>query len=661
MGGHAFSFPKEDRSAAAPEGPDGPQIIPGLYCPRVPSPVYFAVRALVLNKLGAIFHKVVVPFEHPEKESFGDIDLLVCAFKGNSLQKNTIKDLEADIAQALGATRSRCNNIGVGYFALPVPKDIIALAGLESQGNERLYQLGSKDEYWVQIDIEVVDAPSQLEWTIFQTSHCTFRNILKYGLRPAGFVFMNNGLYIRVPGPDRLKRFGKKSPKTPLVFLSNDVGEILDYLRLSATAYGNLFDTMEDYWNYATSARHFSRKRLQPGVQQELEEDGETGNANPSNATIQEDVDNESVYSPEDVADENQAADIDPSKERRDGMHKLNDYLSTRTPWTKFTDDWIPAHPQVGAATPNVDQIFQEALDFFGARERCHVQWNHFINDRMDEQFWEAARTRLFESRYAELVNQEALDGYVSKGMSSKEALRQVISDVVSKVFPKEAKVQEKVTVERGSKLLEQVRSLINKSITALGSCVRLKASPGTVESPVPQKDEKYAETVAKEYKKKLEKHIRGTVNEAIIALKRWVIFESSQGKGKCPTQADEAQLDEHKHVKWLVESDEGGWSEEELLDWIDLHGFQVRETERVRTRPQRRAKDAERYDRRREEKMRSTVHGKVICYIIGGFKTAFGFGLKICTKLEDRWRAQQDIKVWTAEAPMDRATTVPA
>lgn len=78
---------------------------------------------------------------------------------------------------------------------------------------------------------------------------------------------------------------------------------------------------------------------------------------------------------------------------------------------------------------------------------------------------------------------------------------------------------------------------------------------------------------------------------------------------------------------------------------------------ERDRTRPERRANDERRYDRRREEKMRAAIHGKIICYTLGGLKAVFGCGLKMCTRLEDRWRAKQDVKIWTADPPKNKVT----
>lgn len=269
-------------------------------------------------------------------------------------------------------------------------------------------------------------------------------------------------------------------------------------------------------------------------------------------------------------------------------------------------DEWIPAHPAIGAADPDNDQIFEEALDCFDARTRYHVQWYQFMDHHFDEEFWETARTRLTSYRHAELESQENLDRFMSKGLSINEAKEAITFEIV-----KDMELKEKED---------------------------------------PQK-------TVKEQNRKLDKHIRSHVNEALIAMKRWVVFESSQGRGKSPKIAEEAQIEDSKHVKWLVESEEGGWTKGERLDWIDLRGFEVRELERARTRPERRANDERSYDRRREEKKGATIHGRIICYTLGGLKAVFGRGLKMCIRLEDRWRAKQDVKIWTADLPKNNAT----
>lgn len=141
---------------------------------------------------------------------------------------------------------------------------------------------------------------------------------------------MNNGLYVRVPRPDRLEWFGKATPRIPLVFLTNNVADMLKYPELSAEMYGIPFDRTEDYWSYATSARCFSRKRLRPGVSLELEEGGAKAVGKPAAGVT-------------DKVEEAETVDLNVTSERRDGIDELNDYLSTCKPSTSFTNEWMPS------------------------------------------------------------------------------------------------------------------------------------------------------------------------------------------------------------------------------------------------------------------------------------------------------------------------------
>lgn len=115
------------------------------------------------------------------------------------------------------------------------------------------------------------------------------------------------------------------------MFLTNNVAKMLNYLDLSVEAYDCTFDTMEDYWLYAMSARYFSRKRIRPGVSRTLEEDGDNGAAKSVSKEVEQ-VEDEIVCPFDDGVKEDDATNGKPAGERRDGMDNLDGYLSTRKP-----------------------------------------------------------------------------------------------------------------------------------------------------------------------------------------------------------------------------------------------------------------------------------------------------------------------------------------
>ncbi|QDS72377.1 hypothetical protein FKW77_008388 [Venturia effusa] len=558
MGGHAFSESFVD---------GGGNHYPALYCPRVPPAVYFAMLRILLEKLEPLFDHVAVPTEHPEKTSFGDIDALVCGPKDSLRFKRSMRELRWYIAEALGSRYHYVNRNGVGYYLLKVSKEVTDLAPVDDGQVPKGEQLGCNQEYWVQVDIELVDAPSQLEWRKFKTSHATLHNILKFGLRPAGFIFLNNGLHIKIPGEDR--PFGPEAPKSPLIFLSNNVSQVLEFFQMSALVYGKEFETEKQYWRYATSAKHFSRERLTLGVDLDLKEESEAGD----DSSLVHDVP-EKVKSEKDREDRRDLLQrvckgldceekkwyssiwnmlstkehgVDPEEKKseseaaKSSLDGFRDYLATREAWTKFTDLWLPVHPQIGTTRPKVDDIFQGAMYFFGARERYYVQWNAYLGHRTDERFWSVVGEQLHNIKYTQLVTQEKVDAYTSQGKSLAESQELVIMDVGSEIF--------------GRKNVEMLTS-------------------------------------AKQFEK-LSKWIHKKVNEAIKYLKMRVIFKASQGYAKTPVILDLPQADRTKHPKWLAESELGGRTEPELLDWIGLHGWPLWEDEKNRTLPDREAKTA--------------------------------------------------------------------
>lgn len=170
MGGHAFCKPSVDK--------DG-HLQPALYTPRLPPRVYVALKELVIGKLKGLFHRVLKPTEHPEKADHGDVDVLVCGFKDELSSKRTIFDLLGDVALQLGPDESRswCDGNHTGFFAVPVPAFIISL-GPVSEPEPELPMLGSSKKYWVQVDVQVVYTPSQLEGHKFRIDHATLQPIL---------------------------------------------------------------------------------------------------------------------------------------------------------------------------------------------------------------------------------------------------------------------------------------------------------------------------------------------------------------------------------------------------------------------------------------------------------------------------------------------------
>ncbi|KAE9994790.1 hypothetical protein EG327_000003 [Venturia inaequalis] len=498
MGGHAFCKPSVDIYG---------HLQPALYTPRLPPRVYEAMKKIAVEKLKGVFHHVVVAIEHPEKADHGDIDVLVCGFEDELSSKSTIFDFRGDIALQLGADESRswCDGNQTGFFAVPVPTSIISL-GSVSEPETELSMLGNSREYWVQVDIQVVTAPHRLQWHRFRLDHATLQPILSLGLRPAGFIFLNDGFYIRIPGTDR--PFGENHPKTPLIFLTSDVSRLLQYLGLPLESYGQSFNSCETYWIWATSAQHFAREYLQPPL--ELKESSMSETNKSSN-----------------------------DKKVSAFTSGLAYYFSRRDSMRMFTDEWLPAHPHIGTGRPNVEEIFQEALTFFDARDRYHTLWSNYRNERMEVLFWDKVVAKLSEIKYTEMARQK----------------------------------MQKIELYEEISAIKGVTSTTCKLARALEM-------------------EKSRKNAVYQLEEQERKKIRKIVNAAVITMKRRVVFEARPGYGRYPV-VKEQPINDGDHSRWVEVLIEGGLTEDELLDWISSHGFLLLENERDRTRPAREAKRA--------------------------------------------------------------------
>lgn len=87
--------------------------------PRIPPSIYHALKARLIPKISQLYNSVGVPIEAPEKQNYGDLDLLVC--NPRSTQFNTYIPHET-IKLALGAElvipqdANRTSN-----YAIPIP------------------------------------------------------------------------------------------------------------------------------------------------------------------------------------------------------------------------------------------------------------------------------------------------------------------------------------------------------------------------------------------------------------------------------------------------------------------------------------------------------------------------------------------------------------
>ncbi|KAI3397478.1 hypothetical protein diail_10690 [Diaporthe ilicicola] len=260
MGGNVFA-----------SGPDA------LYTPRMDPSVYNHAKTQCTNALKDLgFSRVVVPIEAPEKESFGDVDIIAC-LEGTSFPPSAQLDAAAWdlIENSLGAIRSHSEGrvgpekqriIDSKSIAIPWPAgldqvedDRAAVSGEDVQdldvtaaGQADGPEAASKPRF-IQVDVRLCDTQQELEWRFFKHNHGDLWNMIGQTIRPFGLTADEIGLYIRIPEIERLDK------KKARVLLSHDPIKVLDFLGLSRLngEWEKPFESVDDLFEYAASCKWF--------------------------------------------------------------------------------------------------------------------------------------------------------------------------------------------------------------------------------------------------------------------------------------------------------------------------------------------------------------------------------------------------------------------
>ncbi|KAK7537230.1 uncharacterized protein J3D65DRAFT_677235 [Phyllosticta citribraziliensis] len=243
----------------------GTTFAPTLHCPRMPPPQYAAVKAHFATRLRALFHHVAVGREAPEKRDYGDVDYVVSRPKGSVRTGACVLDVKDRVERALGAVRGRVVE-GMLFLACPMPG--VAWCGGGGGGAKKKGEEEKKEDF-VQLDIILCPSPSLLEYVLFTRSHGDLFGFLKTGVRPFGLSLRPSGLWVRVAeqqdGGGKLLANGCGSAEANggnegLLFLSSDVDAILQFLCLDKRKWDQGFERLQDVFEYAVSARWFSKR-----------------------------------------------------------------------------------------------------------------------------------------------------------------------------------------------------------------------------------------------------------------------------------------------------------------------------------------------------------------------------------------------------------------
>lgn len=259
MGGLAFSSGKE-----------------ALYTPRMPASVYHHMRDKCHAALLEIFADVSTPVEGPDKQDFGDIDILVAIEKkplenDDGTRGASTKELLAMIQRALQAERAIFNgpdasvNLAIAWPAEFTTDDDGTVITAQAIGEDGMVEAGDLQPRFIQVDVRVCDSLQRMQWIAFKHAHGDIWNLLGSTIRPFGLTADETGLFIRIPEIETHNR------KLARVFMTNDTGEVLRFLGLEASGYWDKpFDTIDDLFEYAASCKFFWVK---PEIEEREDED----------------------------------------------------------------------------------------------------------------------------------------------------------------------------------------------------------------------------------------------------------------------------------------------------------------------------------------------------------------------------------------------------
>ena len=294
---------------------------------------YERLKNVYLTKLQDYFPKgkIACLTEAPEKTDYGDMDVFVAIDQRVNF---------VHMANFLSAAGVICNSSGdIQKCTLGVPlngtahgRPAVVYKHVDSSSGQKLAPSSTVtvDDY-AQIDVEVI-SPDILAWHTFYSSYGDMAGLLGRIVQNLGFTVRHRGLWLRLPEIDKSKKvsYVNIADRDGRIFLSSDPDVVMQFLGLSIQDYNNGFQTVDGLYEWLGKCRLISTYAI------EWKRDN---------------------------ASERQ-------KEQK------------RTIFSRFFNEWLPAHPgidQEPEPSDNQEQLalirrlrlkyLEEAVDFFGKRE----------------------------------------------------------------------------------------------------------------------------------------------------------------------------------------------------------------------------------------------------------------------------------------------------
>ncbi|EIW59501.1 uncharacterized protein TRAVEDRAFT_71548 [Trametes versicolor FP-101664 SS1] len=240
-------------------------IVPHGHFPRMPPPVYNALKTALIPPLKSVYSRVVVAREAPEKADYGDLDIVVSGPR-DGLTHAAVKDaLRA--AHSVPMPGPRISNFAIAMDAFEDVANACKTCAAAGKGPAE-FAGDAEGGVFFQVDVNVCADDVQLERTMFYSSYGDLGLMLGLLVQTAGLSLGIYGLKLADPIGSPLQTF----------YLSDDIAKILTFLGLSMERWEQGFETQDEVVRWAASSP-FARAlaaRLQSGESKlSLKERGE--------------------------------------------------------------------------------------------------------------------------------------------------------------------------------------------------------------------------------------------------------------------------------------------------------------------------------------------------------------------------------------------------
>ena len=232
---------------------------PLMHFPRLSPSTYQSVRDRCLRQLKTIYSRVATPETAPEKESHGDIDILVSAPKHWA-----IADIIANFNRVCKSAtdESHLTVHARAAHRLLQSLDFIHASETGTTIFAILHPLGRNN--FIQVDLQLCPEAS-FDWMRCFYAHGDFWQIVGHSCTPFGFSFTHSGFHLRDETIEKAE-FSKR------FFVTADPMAVLDLLGLDAEMFWREggFESTEVMFKYISDMRLFVPRKFKPSEGKEL-------------------------------------------------------------------------------------------------------------------------------------------------------------------------------------------------------------------------------------------------------------------------------------------------------------------------------------------------------------------------------------------------------